>query len=355
MRVSLPLPIRISRKWTALGRSLASENGSNFSSRGDQPPPTFRDGATRFAELPANTKNPDAPAPFRRFQTAPRFSIYKLTEMQRTIDEGLDYNLVFYVPTDALARVKNAIFETGAGTIGGGKYTRCSFQTLGTGQFQAMEGATPPSGRLGNTEVVESYRVEIMCHGKNIAKAAVRALLASHPYGSPSYAVYKMEFGFLEHQLLPSTPYLKGSRLSIPRSPALHPSTQSVSPKELGIDFDPPTKQQRQMGDTVKDRITSQFSPKPISTLYRFRPSNNQTGDKLQLTRDPNADSAGGTAPISSTPDKGTIFIEQIRGLLEDSNEAPFKSHIAETREKSTASPVRGTYTNRPPREQDSG
>lgn len=88
------------------------------------------------------------------------------------------YKLVFYSPLSAVEKVKNAIFATGAGTFPGGKYSHCSFESTGTGQFLpvAEKGANPAIGEVGKIEKVEEKRVEIMCVGVDVVKSAVEAL-----------------------------------------------------------------------------------------------------------------------------------------------------------------------------------
>ncbi|EPS44810.1 hypothetical protein H072_1174 [Dactylellina haptotyla CBS 200.50] len=287
----------LSARWDSLGRSLRSDGGDS----------TFRNARTRLAEQPATTKNQDAPE-YRRFQTTPRFSIYKLTEMQKTVDETADYKLVFYAPVDAVARIKNAIFETGAGMLGGGRYARCSFQTLGTGQFMPQDGSAPTRGRLGAVEVVEEYRVEITCHGKRLAKRAVRAMLNAHPYEVPVYEVYKTEFGFLPHQISITQPHMKGTRLGImPRSPALYPGIQSGSPEEIGLNLNPPSKKERHLATVVKQRIAKQFSgAKVVAEHNKYTAKHVEKFRKLDL-KSQAEDIAAAAAAIESKSDVDTI------------------------------------------------
>ncbi|KAJ6190922.1 hypothetical protein N7519_000943 [Penicillium mononematosum] len=103
------------------------------------------------------------------------------------------YKLVFFVPTANVEACKEAIFATGAGSFPGGKYTKCCFQTIGTGQFLPNEGANPAVGAVGALERCEEVRVEIMCLGRGIMLNAVDALVSAHPYEEVAYEVYKME------------------------------------------------------------------------------------------------------------------------------------------------------------------
>lgn len=103
------------------------------------------------------------------------------------------YKLVFFVPTESAEACKEAIFATGAGSFPGGKYTKCCFQTRGTGQFLPNEGANPAIGAVGAVERCEELKVEVMCIGRETVRDAVQELLKAHPYEEVAYEVYRME------------------------------------------------------------------------------------------------------------------------------------------------------------------
>lgn len=103
------------------------------------------------------------------------------------------YKLIFFVPHPQLESCKEAIFATGAGSFPGGKYTKCCFQTPGTGQFLPGDGANPNIGAVGTLEYVEEMKVEILCVGRETMLDAVTALVKTHPYEEPAYEVYKLE------------------------------------------------------------------------------------------------------------------------------------------------------------------
>lgn len=113
--------------------------------------------------------------------------------MSSTIEPPDRYKLVFFVPPSHLEVCKESVFATGAGSFPGGKYTKCCFQTLGTGQFLPNEGANPAIGTVGAVEQCEEVRVEIMCVGRDIMRHAVQALIKAHPYEEVAYEVYRME------------------------------------------------------------------------------------------------------------------------------------------------------------------
>ena len=99
------------------------------------------------------------------------------------------YKLVFYVPVSHLDTVKRAVFNAGAGQIG--QYEHCCWQVLGEGQFRPLKGSSPFLGEAGQLEVVEEYRVELVCCDELI-QDAVQALIKSHPYEEPAYDVWQL-------------------------------------------------------------------------------------------------------------------------------------------------------------------
>ena len=70
----------------------------------------------------------------------------------------MDRKLVVFVPAEALDRVRDALFEAGAGRIG--DYERCSWYAEGTGTFLGREGTQPSIGEAGREERVPELRLE---------------------------------------------------------------------------------------------------------------------------------------------------------------------------------------------------
>ncbi|SPN99517.1 uncharacterized protein DNG_02369 [Cephalotrichum gorgonifer] len=104
------------------------------------------------------------------------------------------YALIFYTPTSALTTCKSAIFAAGAGRYPGpGNYTEACFVSTGTGQFRPGASANPAIGSSGELEQVDEVRVETICAGEDVARAAVAALKEAHPYEEPAYSVFRME------------------------------------------------------------------------------------------------------------------------------------------------------------------
>jgi hypothetical protein len=99
------------------------------------------------------------------------------------------YTLTFFVPQANCDTVLEAIFKTGAGSSD--QYDQCCFRSEGTGQFRPLKGSQPFIGESMRLEKVSEIRVEMMCHEENL-RAAVKALLDSHPYEEVAYHVVKL-------------------------------------------------------------------------------------------------------------------------------------------------------------------
>ena len=71
-------------------------------------------------------------------------------------------------------------------------YECCSWETLGDGQFKPVGNANPNIGQLDKLEVLQEYKVELICSDELIHQA-VRVLKEIHPYKEVAYEVFKME------------------------------------------------------------------------------------------------------------------------------------------------------------------
>jgi hypothetical protein len=96
----------------------------------------------------------------------------------------------FYVPEEQLQQVKQAMFDAGAGKVGG--YDSCAWQVLGQGQYKPGEGSNPFKGEQGSLETLREYKVEMVCVEEFMADV-VRAMKESHPYEEVAYSVISTE------------------------------------------------------------------------------------------------------------------------------------------------------------------
>ena len=98
------------------------------------------------------------------------------------------YLISFYVPETHLKKVKNALYEKGAGRFK--NYDYCSWQTKGRGQFRPLEGSKPFLGESGKIQRLDEYKVEMICRD-SILIDVLETLLKVHPYEEPAYHAVK--------------------------------------------------------------------------------------------------------------------------------------------------------------------
>ena len=104
--------------------------------------------------------------------------------------KGALRKLVVFVPAEDAEAVAGALSDAGAGKIG--DYTRCTFRSPGTGTFLPGEGSDPYLGERGRLERVEEIRLETVVPA-HLARAAVDAATAAHPYEEVALDVYPVE------------------------------------------------------------------------------------------------------------------------------------------------------------------
>lgn len=100
------------------------------------------------------------------------------------------YKIATFVNVECRDQVKEAMFKVGGGKIG--NYDSCCFETEGTGQFRALDGANPFIGEKDKIEFVKEVRIEMVVEDDKI-KAVVEAMKQAHPYETPAYDVFKLE------------------------------------------------------------------------------------------------------------------------------------------------------------------
>jgi len=98
--------------------------------------------------------------------------------------------LITYVPEDHLDKVREAIFNAGAGIIG--NYDYCSFTTSGTGSFRGGEGTNPFVGEKGKMHFEKEARLETVLFS-HLKDKVIKALLEAHPYEEVAYDIYPLD------------------------------------------------------------------------------------------------------------------------------------------------------------------
>jgi dinuclear metal center YbgI/SA1388 family protein len=103
--------------------------------------------------------------------------------------------LATYVPESDAEKVRNALFEVGAGNIS--NYSKCSFNVLGVGTFEGNEQSNPTIGEPGKTATVQEQKIEVVFPAYSEGKI-IQALKAAHPYEEVAYDIYAVENGWNE-------------------------------------------------------------------------------------------------------------------------------------------------------------
>ncbi|MFH1160611.1 MAG: Nif3-like dinuclear metal center hexameric protein [bacterium] len=106
-----------------------------------------------------------------------------------THKSGYLKKLVVFCPTDHAEKVRNALFEAGAGHIG--DYDCCSYNVSGQGTFRASEKSNPFVGAKNVIHFEDEIRIEVI-FPSFIEHNLVEALLKNHPYEEVAYDLYPL-------------------------------------------------------------------------------------------------------------------------------------------------------------------
>jgi dinuclear metal center YbgI/SA1388 family protein len=103
--------------------------------------------------------------------------------------KGLLSKLVTFCPVDYADRVRQALFDAGAGHIG--NYDCCSYNVTGQGTFRASVNAHPFVGEKNAVHVETELRIEVI-FPKHLEFQLIDALKKSHPYEEVAYDIYPL-------------------------------------------------------------------------------------------------------------------------------------------------------------------
>ena len=103
--------------------------------------------------------------------------------------------LVVFVPAEYAEKVRQALFDVGAGTIG--NYDNCSFNVNGEGTFRSGEDTTPFVGEKGKMHNEEEIRIETI-FPEHLKGSVLTALLQAHPYEEVAYDIYSLDNKYTE-------------------------------------------------------------------------------------------------------------------------------------------------------------
>jgi len=104
--------------------------------------------------------------------------------------ENSIYKLITYVPIKYSEKLRNALFEAGAGAIG--NYTECSFSFTGHGTFKGNEKTNPFVGNKNERHTENEECLQVIFE-KFQQKKILNALFEAHPYEEVAYEILKTE------------------------------------------------------------------------------------------------------------------------------------------------------------------
>ena len=104
--------------------------------------------------------------------------------------ESFIQKLVTYTVPENHTKLRNALFDAGAGNIG--NYENCSFNSQGIGSYQGNENSNPEIGEIG--EFVENTEIKIeVTFEKQLQGKILKALFSNHIYEEVAYEIYNLE------------------------------------------------------------------------------------------------------------------------------------------------------------------
>ena len=104
--------------------------------------------------------------------------------------ENFIQKLITYTIPENHQKLRNALFDAGAGNIG--NYENCSFNSQGIGSYQGNENSNPEIGERG--EFVENTEIKIeVTFEKHLQGKISKALFSNHVYEEVAYEIYDLQ------------------------------------------------------------------------------------------------------------------------------------------------------------------
>jgi len=104
--------------------------------------------------------------------------------------EGFIRKLVTYTIQENFETLRNALFDSGAGSIG--NYENCSFSSEGKGTYQGNADSNPEIGEPGEFIQARELKLEVTFE-KHLEGRILQALFANHVYEEVAYEIYSLE------------------------------------------------------------------------------------------------------------------------------------------------------------------
>ncbi len=101
--------------------------------------------------------------------------------------------LAVFIPLDAVDKVRDAMFEAGAGHIG--NYSHCSFNINGKGSYKGGSGSNPVLGKKGELCFEDELKIEVVLPEYKLDKV-ISAMQKVHPYEEVAFDLYSLKNRF---------------------------------------------------------------------------------------------------------------------------------------------------------------
>ena len=98
--------------------------------------------------------------------------------------------LITFVPSEDAEKVRAALFESGAGSIG--NYDNCSFNVSGRGSFKGNEDSNPVIGKKGEVHYENETQIGVTFQS-HLQSKILKSLFESNPYEEVAYEIHSLE------------------------------------------------------------------------------------------------------------------------------------------------------------------
>ena len=102
--------------------------------------------------------------------------------------------LITYTISENAEKVRNALFDAGAGNIG--NYEDCSFNSKGIGTYMGNQHSNPQLGERFEFVETEEIKIEVTFE-KHLETKILKALFSHHAYEEVAYEIYDLQY---QHQ-----------------------------------------------------------------------------------------------------------------------------------------------------------
>ncbi|MDG1451732.1 MAG: Nif3-like dinuclear metal center hexameric protein [Polaribacter sp.] len=104
--------------------------------------------------------------------------------------KGILKKLTTFIPVENAEKLRNALFNAGAGNIG--NYDRCSFNIDGEGTYRGSQNSNPTIGKKGENHTENETQISVIYESKN-ETTILASLQKNHPYEEVSYDLLTIE------------------------------------------------------------------------------------------------------------------------------------------------------------------